>query len=135
MGGSVDLPYTGWNLVKEGMSPTIGVSRSLKTKKLNPKYVEPFQILSKARPVAYKLGLLLNLSQIHDVFYVSQLKKHHLNPAHVKVEPERIIDKNVKQLRNKQILLVKVVWKGLSPEEATWEMEAEIKENYPKHFP
>ncbi|XP_028799331.1 uncharacterized protein LOC114754688 [Neltuma alba] len=50
------------------------------------------------------------------------------------VRPERIIDQKIKQLRNKQISLVKVVWKGLSPKEATWEMEIEMKEKYPELF-
>lgn len=33
------------------------------------------------------------------------------------IEPEQIIDTQIKELRNKSIPLVKVVWKGLSPKE------------------
>jgi len=36
-------------------------------------------------------------------------------------EPDRIVDRDVKSLRNKEIPLVKVVWKGSLDDEATWE--------------
>ncbi|XP_028800679.1 uncharacterized protein LOC114755952 [Neltuma alba] len=92
------------------VSPTIGVSRSLKIKKSCSKYVGPFQILSKAGLVAHKLALPPNLSQIHNVFYVSQLKKYYPDPTHFinhddnvvrdnlpfEVGPERIIDRKDK---------------------------------------
>ena len=42
-------------------------------------------------------------------------------------KPIQIIDRSVKHLRGNEIPLVKVVWKGLSHEEATWEMEDKIK--------
>ena len=50
------------------------------------------------------------------------------------VTPERIIDVKIKQLRNKAITLVKVLWKGLTPEEATWEIESELRQKYPHLF-
>jgi hypothetical protein len=40
-----------------------------------PRYVGPYQILSKHGEVAYQLSLPENLSVVHDVFHVSQLKK------------------------------------------------------------
>ena len=36
-------------------------------------------------------------------------------------EPEAILDREVKQLRNKQVSLVKVLWQHHGMEEATWE--------------
>ena len=130
------------------VSPVTGVGRSIKVRKLNPKYLGPFEILAKVGPVAYRLALPPNLAQIHDVFHVSQLKKYQPDPSHIieyenvalqdnlsfVVSPDRIIDVKVKQLRNKYIPLVKVVWKGLSPEEATWEMESEMRQKYPHLF-
>ena len=50
------------------------------------------------------------------------------------VEPKRIIDEQVKQLRNKSIPMIKVVWEGQTEEEATWETEQDMKEHYPNLF-
>jgi hypothetical protein len=43
--------------------------------KLAPRYVRPFQIIDRKGEVAYQLELLPQLSEVHDVFHVSQLKK------------------------------------------------------------
>ena len=43
--------------------------------KLAPRYIGPFKILERRGEVAYQLELAENLSGVHDVFYVSQLKK------------------------------------------------------------
>jgi hypothetical protein len=42
---------------------------------LAPRFIGPFKILEKRGEVAYQLELLLQLSDVHDVFHVSQLKK------------------------------------------------------------
>jgi hypothetical protein len=43
--------------------------------KLAPRYIGPYQIQARRGEVAYQLSLLENLSVVHDVFHVSQLKK------------------------------------------------------------
>jgi hypothetical protein len=43
--------------------------------KLTPRFIGPFKILEKRDKVAYQLELLSQLSDVHDVFHVSQLKK------------------------------------------------------------
>jgi hypothetical protein len=43
--------------------------------KLAPRYVGPFKIISCKGEVAYQLELPPQLSDVHDVFHVSQLKK------------------------------------------------------------
>nr|GEU53538.1 reverse transcriptase domain-containing protein [Tanacetum cinerariifolium] len=40
------------------------------------KVVRPFEILGRISPVAYKLSLLEELSEVHDTFHVSNLKKY-----------------------------------------------------------
>jgi hypothetical protein len=43
--------------------------------KLTPRFIEPFKILEKRGEVAYQLEFPPQLSDVHDVFHVSQLKK------------------------------------------------------------
>ncbi|GKA60013.1 putative reverse transcriptase domain-containing protein [Tanacetum coccineum] len=57
------------------VSPRKGVIRFGKRGKLNPRYIGPFKILERISPVAYKLELPEELSNVHSTFYVSNLKK------------------------------------------------------------
>nr|GEW22117.1 putative reverse transcriptase domain, ribonuclease H-like domain, aspartic peptidase domain protein [Tanacetum cinerariifolium] len=57
------------------VSPRKGVIRFGKQGKLNPRYIGPFKILERIGPVAYKLELRKELSNVHITFYVSNLKK------------------------------------------------------------
>jgi len=50
-------------------------------------------------------------------------------------EPEQIVDRNAKSLRNKEIPIVKVIWKGSPDGKATWKLESEMQESYPHLFP
>jgi hypothetical protein len=43
--------------------------------KLAPRYIGPFKILEQRGEVAYQLELAPQLSDVHDVFHVSQLRK------------------------------------------------------------
>jgi hypothetical protein len=43
--------------------------------KLTPRFIGPFKILEKRGEVAYQLELPPQLSDVHDIFHVSQLKK------------------------------------------------------------
>ena len=83
-----------------------------------------------------------------NVFHVSMLKKyipdasHVLQPQSVQIsedlsyeeKPVKILDRKAKTLRNKEIQLVKVLWRNQKVEEATWEREDEMKERYPSLF-
>ena len=47
-----------------------GVGRALKSKKLTPWFIGPYQILDRVGTVAYKVALPPNLLNLHDVFHV-----------------------------------------------------------------
>jgi len=50
--------------------------------KLAIRYCGPFDILEKIRPVAYMLALSTSM-RVHNVFYVSLLKKYVSDPNHI----------------------------------------------------
>jgi len=103
-----------------------GVGRALKCRKLTPRFVGPFEIFEKVGVVAYRIALPPSLSNLHDVFYVPQLRKYVYDASHViqlddlevkdnltvETWPVRIEDRAVKRLRGKEIVLVKVIWVG-----------------------
>jgi len=94
------------------------------------------------------VGLPPHLSNLHDVFHVSQLQKYVRDPSHViqrddvqvrdnlmvETLPVRIEGREVKKLRGKEIPLVKVVWEGAAGESLTWELESKMLESYPELF-
>jgi hypothetical protein len=53
------------------VSPSRGVRRFRIKGKLAPRYIGPYQILTKCGKVAYQLSLPKSLSAVHDVFHVS----------------------------------------------------------------
>ncbi|MCI36849.1 hypothetical protein A2U01_0058072, partial [Trifolium medium] len=113
---------------------------AFKTKKLCPRYVGPFQITERVGEVAYRLALPLTISGMHDVFHISQLRKFvpdssvtidletiELEPNMTfQPQPVQIVDRDVRNLRNRSIPVVKVVWEGSPDGEATWELESEM---------
>ncbi|XP_020685130.2 uncharacterized protein LOC110101544, partial [Dendrobium catenatum] len=111
-----------------------GVSRFGQVSKLSPRYVGPFEILERIGKAAYKLLLSESMPDVHNVFHVSTLrkwvsdsgKKISTNEVEIqenlayKEEPELILAYDVRKLRNKEILMVKVPWKHRTAREATW---------------
>ena len=65
------------------VTPVTGVGRALKSKKLTSRFIGPYQILDRVGNVAYRVALSPNLSNLHDVFHVSQLRKYISDPSHV----------------------------------------------------
>ncbi|XP_016192115.1 uncharacterized protein LOC107632995 [Arachis ipaensis] len=130
------------------VTPTAGVGRAIRTKKLNPRYIGPFEILKRIGPVAYRIALPLCLSNLHDVFHVSQLRRYTPNASHV-LEPEpiqvrkdltlpiipvRIEDTSIKRLHRRGILLVRVMWSRAGIKEHTGELESNMRKDYPHLF-
>ncbi|KAK6150767.1 hypothetical protein DH2020_015699 [Rehmannia glutinosa] len=122
-----------------------GILRFGKKGKLNPRYIGPYEILEKVGPLVYKLALPPELSQIYNVFHVSMLRKYVHDPNHVvnytildinkdltyEEAPEAILERKIHKLRNKDVALIKVQWKGHGSNEATWEREEEVRAKYP----
>ncbi|GKA78129.1 putative reverse transcriptase domain-containing protein [Tanacetum coccineum] len=130
------------------VSPWKGVVRFGKRGKLNPRYVGPFKVLKKVGAVAYKLELPQELSRVHNTFHVSNLKKCYSDdPLVVPLEglqvddklyfieePVEIMDREVKQLRQIRVLIVKVRWNSRRGPEFTWEREDQFRKKYPHLF-
>nr|KYP43989.1 hypothetical protein KK1_034574 [Cajanus cajan] len=87
-------------------------------------------------PATYQLALQPFLSNLHNVFHVSQLRKYVHDPSHVveldevqvkenltyEKSPVVVFEYKLKELRGKSIGLVKVLWNATNGE-ATWEVE------------
>ena len=130
------------------VSPWRGIMRFGNKGKLSPRYIGPYEIIEKIGPLSYRLALPPELSRIHDVFHVSMLRRYRSDPSHVikdsevqlsenlsyVEEPVRIVDQKIKQLRNREIPMVKVIWKNHGLEEATWETAERMRRDYPQLF-
>jgi hypothetical protein len=130
------------------VTPVTGVGRALKSRKLTPRFIGPYQISEKVGDVAYRITLPSSLANLHDVFRVSQLRRYIVDPSHVvqlddvevrdnltvETLPMRIEDREVKQLRGKEITLVKVVWGGSAGGNVAWELESKTMDSYPELF-
>nr|GEY09392.1 putative reverse transcriptase domain-containing protein [Tanacetum cinerariifolium] len=136
------------DMVMLKISPWKGVVRFGKQGKLNPRYIRPFKVLAKVEKVAYKMELPQELSRVHHTFHVSNLKKCYvdeplvmpLEGIHVDdrlqfmEEPVEIMEREIKRLKQSQILLVKVRWNSRRGPEFTWEREDSFRKKYPQLF-
>lgn len=78
------------------------------------------------------------------MFHVSKLRRYQSNSSHIVLveeieerpdltfleEPVHILDRDVKVLRRKTVPLAKVLWRNHDIEEATWEHEDLIQQQY-----
>ncbi|GKE16228.1 hypothetical protein Tco_1423805 [Tanacetum coccineum] len=130
------------------VSPRKGVIRFRKRGKLNPWYIGPFKILERIGPVAYKLELAEELSNVHNTFHVSNLKTCLSDESLVipmkelqlddklnfVEEPVEIMDREVKQLKQSRIPIVKIRWNSKRGPKFTWECKDQIRAKYPHLF-
>ncbi|XP_009795249.2 uncharacterized protein [Nicotiana sylvestris] len=130
------------------VSPMKGVMRFRKRGKLSPRFIGQYEILDRVGAVTYRLALPPELSFIHPVFHVSMLRKCISDSSQVieaptipldekmsyEEEPMAIVDRQVRKLRSKEIVFVKVLWRNHTVEEATWEVEKDMQAKYPHLF-
>ncbi|GKB99450.1 putative reverse transcriptase domain-containing protein [Tanacetum coccineum] len=101
------------------IGPELVQEKTDKKDKLAPRYVGPFEILERIGPVAYRLRLPNELSEVHDTFHVSYFKKCladanlHVPLDEIEVDktlhfvkkPVEIMDREVKTLKRSFLLL------------------------------
>ncbi|KAK6128137.1 hypothetical protein DH2020_038127 [Rehmannia glutinosa] len=144
-----DLEFEVGDEVFLRLSPRKGLINPKKGGKLSPRYIGPYKILQRIGKLAYRPKLPAQYAGMHDVFHVSRFKKYQPDPEHIITrdapplmenlsyteEPIRIIDQQVRQLRTREIPMVKVVWRHHDrDEDATWEMEEDMRNQYPELF-
>jgi hypothetical protein len=113
-----------------------------------PTFSGPFKILEKRGEVAYQLEWPPQLSDVHVMFHVSQLKKCLCVPKEqIPMEdwdakadlsyheyPIKILETSKRVTRNTKIKMCKVQWSHHTEEEATWERKEELKVEFPCFF-
>ncbi|GMI71846.1 hypothetical protein HRI_000853900 [Hibiscus trionum] len=114
--------------------------------KLASRWFGPFRIVEKIGAVAYKLELPEN-SRVHPVFHVSQLKKRVGSEkiqdewpitdvdGSISKEPMRVIDRRIGRKGNRAVTEVLGEWSNSFPEDATWEILPELKQQFPTFNP
>nr|GEU80053.1 putative reverse transcriptase domain-containing protein [Tanacetum cinerariifolium] len=122
------------------VSPQKGIIHFGKRGKLNPRYIRPFKTLERIGPLSYKLELTEELCNIHNTFYIYNLKKYLSDESLIismkelwlddklnfMEKPVDIMDREVKQLKKSRIPIVKVRWNSKRGPEFTWECEDQI---------
>ena len=78
-----DIEYEVGNKVFLKVSSWRKVLRFGKKGKLSPKFIGPYEVLERIRPVTYQLALPSELAKLHDVFHVSMLQKYHSDGSHI----------------------------------------------------
>lgn len=109
--------------------------------KLSKRFYGPFRITERIGSVAYRLQLPPQ-SKIHPVFHCSLLKLHHgpiptstdLPPSaidnHPLIEPLAIINYKMDTSTSPPAPMALVQWKGLAPEDTSWEDWNSIQQHY-----
>jgi hypothetical protein len=144
-----DLSFEIGDFIYLKVSPMRGTRRFRVKGKLAPRYVGPFKIIHRKGEMAYQLELPPELSEVHDVFHISQLKKCLRVPEEqlpmeyldlggdltYRERPIKILDNVERVTHSKAIKMCKVQWSHHTEDEATWEHEEELRADYPELFP
>jgi hypothetical protein len=144
-----DLWFEIGDFVYLKVSPMRGNHRFRVKGKLAPRHVGPFKIIDCKGEMAYQLELPPQLSEVHDVFHVSQLKKclwvpeEQLPTEYLDVgreltyseRPIKILDTAEQVTHSKIIKTCKVQWSHHTEDEAMWQHEEELRAYYTELFP
>ena len=135
-----------WVFLK--VSPMRGVMGFAKNGKLSLLYIGSYRISNRIGNIAYELELPQELAAVHPIFHVSMLNKCMGDPSLI-IQTEnigikddlsyeeihvQILDCQVRKLRTKEVVSVKVLWRNQFVEEATYEAEEDMKKKYPHLF-
>jgi hypothetical protein len=143
-----ELSFEVGDFVDLKVSPMRGLCRFKVRDKLAPRFIGPIRILEKRDDVAYQLEWPPQLSDVHDVFHVSQLMKCLYVPEEqILMEdldakedlsyqkyPIKILEISAWVTRNKRIKMCKVQWSNHTEEEPTWERKEEFKAEFLNFF-
>jgi hypothetical protein len=116
--------------------------------KLAPRYIGPFKILEQRGEVAYQLELPPQLSDVHDVFHVSYLRKCLRVPEEqmpleeltvgkdltYQEYPMKILNTSKKVTWNNCYKMCKVQWSNHTEEEVTWAKEDQLKAEFSRNL-
>ncbi|XP_050876066.1 uncharacterized protein LOC127079734 [Lathyrus oleraceus] len=105
------------------VTPVTGVDCTLKSKKLTQSFIGQFLILHRVGELRKYIPYPSRVIQLDDVQVRVNLKVETLSL--------RFDDREVKNLRVKEIALVKVMRGAPAGGNATWELESRMRESYP----
>jgi hypothetical protein len=123
------------------VSPMRGLCHFKIRGKLAARYIASFKILEQRGEIAYQLELPPQLSDVHNVFHVSQLRKcfrvlkEQMPLEELTVDEDftyqeylvKILDTSEKVTQNNRYKMCKVQWSNHTEDEATWEKEDQLK--------
>ena len=144
-----EVSFNNGDFVYLKVSPIRGTRRFQVQGKLAPRYIGPYRVQKRVGKVAYRIKLPEEMSDIHPVFHVSQLRRCLKEPEarYVPMEeinlqkdlqyqevPVKILDTVTKRTRNSEVRICRVQWSRHGEKEATWEREDALKKEYPYLF-
>ncbi|XP_073353663.1 uncharacterized protein [Aegilops tauschii subsp. strangulata] len=134
-------------------TPLKGSKRFHVKGKLAPRFIGPFEITARRGEVAYQLELPPELSDVHSIFHVSQLRKclqvpdkpdlyKDVDHQAIELQPDLtyrerpicILDEDERRTRSRTIKYFKVQWSNNTEAEATWEHEDYLRSEFPDLF-
>ena len=125
-----------------------GLQRFKVKGKLAPWFIGPFCVIARRGTVAYQLDLPEELSDVHDMFHVSQFRKcvsnpeKHVSHKNIDMQPDltytehpiKILEESERRTHEKTIRFFKVQWSNHTEDEATWERKDFLQAECPHLF-